>query len=259
MSDRIKSSVDAHGTSFSCTRSSGARQTTVPRSMLVVRGDNCLSLNKAGTTFTTVSQLTGNWSCLIGGPNSSSSSDNELQCRLLTKMLAVFRSLCAIFDREGSPNRRLLLQLHGKPNHENHHSFVHQFSKETRALSEALFDERCVYTDGLTEEMEVKINVLQHHGERLVANGHKFHNALMLQAIQESHLFEEKKSFFSSSATALNIFFYDFSRRPIIRGIHISKCTLANAILEHQFVAFEPRYGIIMRCLSDCNLTKTAI
>lgn len=42
--------------------------------------------------------------------------------------------------------------------------------------------ERCVYTDGLTEEMEVKINLLQHHGERLVANGHKFH-ALMLQAI----------------------------------------------------------------------------
>ena len=60
-------------------------------------------------------------------------------------------------------------------------------------------------------------------------------------------------------------FFYDyrlcsdFSRRPIIRGIHISKCTLANAILDHQFVAFEPQYGVIMRCLSDCNLTKTAI
>lgn len=40
-----------------------------------------------------------------------------------------------------------------------------------------------VYADGLTEEMEVEINLLQHHGERLVANGHRFHNALMLYAI----------------------------------------------------------------------------
>ena len=36
------------------------------------------------------------------------------------------------------------------------------------------------YADGLTEEIEVEINVLRYHGERLVANGHKLHNALML-------------------------------------------------------------------------------
>lgn len=37
-----------------------------------------------------------------------------------------------------------------------------------------------VYAYGLTKETEVELNVLQHHRERLVANGHKFYNALML-------------------------------------------------------------------------------